>query len=120
MQEQPSKAQRGQGRVAFLALLGDFRKLLQEGHPLVSIHSNHQQQLGIGYPQFTKYVKRYLEPKNTVEHQNKSTMVSAEDKPRAINFEAGKKDPATKKKTIDKPLMFSHNPNSGNSRNDLV
>ncbi|MGI4837305.1 MAG: TraK family protein [Janthinobacterium lividum] len=49
---------RGAGRVVFLARLDDFRKLIDAGHPLRAIYDDYAEQLGIGYPQFTRYVGR--------------------------------------------------------------
>jgi hypothetical protein len=51
----------GSGRVAFLARREDFQRLLDAGHSLRAIYEEHKAQLGIGYPQFTKYVSRYLQ-----------------------------------------------------------
>ena len=58
MTDGPKKVYRGAGRVAFLARLDDFRKLIDAGHPLRAIYDDYAEQLGIGYPQFTKYVGR--------------------------------------------------------------
>ncbi|EEJ6365847.1 TraK family protein [Escherichia coli] len=51
---------RGAGRVAFLARLDDIRKLLDAGHPLRAIYKDFADHLGIGYPQFTRYVGKYI------------------------------------------------------------
>lgn len=116
MQPQPGKVQRGQGRVAFLALREEFRKLLQAGHPLVSIHRHHKQQLGIGYAQFTKYIHRYLKTEANNHHQNENTTFSTEE-----NLQnAGLENPKAAQRTERKPAGFTHNPNSGNSRGDLI
>jgi hypothetical protein len=53
-------ARRGMGRVAFLANETKFRSLIEAGYPLLSIYQEHADVLGIGYPQFTRYVNRYL------------------------------------------------------------
>lgn len=59
MQEKQS-ARRGMGRVAFLANEEKFRSLIEAGYPLRSIYQDYAASLGIGYPQFTRYVNRYL------------------------------------------------------------
>ena len=106
MQEQTSKAQRGHGRVAFLPLLEDIRKLLKDGYPLIFIYNRHQQQLGIGYTQFTKYIHRYLKTDNFSE--NKKETAAAKEKQSAVN------------KPVVKSTVFTHDPNSGNTRKDLI
>ncbi|WP_338509670.1 TraK family protein [Pseudomonas poae] len=69
MTDGPKKVYRGAGRVAFLARLDDFRKLIDAGHPLRAIYDDYAEQLGIGYPQFTKYVGRYVREKKDDGHQ---------------------------------------------------
>lgn len=116
MQQLPSKAQRGHGRVAFLALREAFQKLLADGYPLVSIYNHHKQQLGIGYPQFTKYIHRYLRIPAT-EHQNKKMAVN---RPQATTTGVEKQDSTSPPTPPGKQTIFIHNPNSGNTREDLV
>ena len=116
MQQPPSKAQRGHGRVAFLALREAFQKLLADGYPLVSIYNHHKQQLGIGYPQFTKYIHRYLRMPAT-EHQNKKMTAN---RPQATTTGVEKQDSTSPPAPPGKQKIFIHNPNSGNIRKDLV
>lgn len=119
MQQPPSKAQRGHGRVAFLALREAFQKLLADGYPLVSIYNHHKQQLGIGYPQFTKYIHRYLRMPAT-EHQNKKMAANHLERPQATTTGVEKQDSTSPPAPPGKQTIFIHNPNSGNIREDLV
>lgn len=116
MQQPPSKAQRGHGRVAFLALREAFQKLLADGYPLVTIYNHHKQQLGIGYPQFTKYIHRYLRMPAT-EHQNKKM---AANRLQATTTVVANQDSISPPTPLGKQAIFIHNPNSGNIRKDLV
>lgn len=60
MEKDTKKRERGAGRVSFLAQRDEFAKLIEAGHPLRSIYTDHQDGLGIGYTQFTRYVTRYI------------------------------------------------------------
>lgn len=51
---------RGAGRVAFIASKDEIAKLIESGLPLREIYEGIGDSLGIGYPQFTRYVARYL------------------------------------------------------------
>ncbi|WP_017161031.1 TraK family protein [Xanthomonas phaseoli] len=51
----------GAGRVAFLALKDQLQQQVNEGRPLKAIWTAHAAELGIAYPQFTRYVRRYLD-----------------------------------------------------------
>ncbi|MCD2514649.1 TraK family protein [Comamonas endophytica] len=118
MQDQPTQAQRGQGRVAFLALLEKFRTLLLEGHSLLTIHKDHQQQLGISYPQFTKYINRYLSAEVKDRHQKEISVGLGRH---LLNASRMKNHSLkTQKKPAGNPNGFTYNPNSGNSRGDLI
>jgi hypothetical protein len=72
MTDTSSKTTRGHGRVAFFAHLDAFRKLLDAGYSLRSIYDDHSEKLGIGYPQFTKYVGRYIKIAKNYEHQKEN------------------------------------------------
>ncbi|HHX3564566.1 TPA: TraK family protein [Klebsiella pneumoniae] len=125
MADEPKKVHRGAGRVAFLARLDDFRKLLDAGHPLRAIYDDFADQLGIGYPQFTKYVGRYINRKEKDDgHQREGTGQIAPPSPSPAPTGAaggqarGGSTPA--EKPGQKRPGFQHNPNSGNDRDDLI
>lgn len=109
MKDAVAKIHRGAGRVAFLARLETFKEMLTAGHPLKAIYDEHKQHLGIGYPQFTRYVNRYL-GSNKVDEPRKQ-----ENSPKAI--ESTKRENNSKK---TKPGGFEHDATSGNKRNDLI
>jgi len=116
--------------VAFFAHLDVFRKLLDEGHPLRSIYDSHSEKLGIGYPQFTKYVGRYIKKAKNDGHQkenlnqrqqppvatNPATGSGEQTKPNPANVTSG----AGIAKARKKPVVFQHDPSSGNNRDDLI
>lgn len=55
----PQRREWGAGRVAFLRLRSEISKALVEGRSVSSIYTTHKQELGISYPQFAAYVRRY-------------------------------------------------------------
>jgi hypothetical protein len=57
------KAVRGSGRVAFLARLDAIKKMIEAGHPLLTIYQEHQSNLSFSYSQFVKYVHKYIRSK---------------------------------------------------------
>lgn len=130
MPEQVSKVHRGQGRVAFLARVDDFRNLLDAGHPLRSIYNDHKDQLGIGYPQFTKYVSRYIRKAKDDGHQKKGSTEGQKPASQqghstaptgATGGTVGASDsPDTKTQPGAKRPGFQHDPDSGNKRDDLI
>ena len=101
---------RGHGRVAFIAHRENIKTLLEAGHSLRTVYEDHKEQLGIGYPQFTKYVGRFIESE---EHQKGEVPARHEPTSGSTN------NPAARTETRPKPKGFSHDPNSGN-RNDLI
>jgi len=129
MADTSSKTPRGHGRVVFFAHLDVFRTLLAAGHPLRSIYADHREKLGIGYPQFTKYVGRYIKkakndgyqkeslkqgqqaiaPNAAAGTSQQSSTNSAASTSTAGTARAGKKEP-----------VFQHDPKSGNKLDDLV
>ena len=56
----PPRRRPGEGRVAFLAHRDAIRAALLEGWPRTVIHERLRDKLRISYPQFMKYVDRYL------------------------------------------------------------
>ena len=137
MTENTKKVHRGAGRVAFLARLADFQRLLDAGHPMRAIYDDHREQLGIGYPQFTKYVGRYVRKSDHDRHQTRggdgeavapqvpSPAPASSAGPVQQSTAAGAASPGNASgeqpaKSAAKGGGFVHNPNSGNSRDDLI
>lgn len=124
MADTPSrKLRRGAGRVAFLARLEQFRKLLAAGNEQRTIYDDFggKAELGISYSQFNRYVIRYITGAKDDGHQRKGT--GQIDPPAPSTGAAG--DPARDNSTpAEKPGKkrhgFQHNPNSGNDRDDLI
>lgn len=54
------KKHRGAGRVAFLAHLEGIKKMIDAGHPLVSVYEEYETKLNIKSGQFGKYVRKYV------------------------------------------------------------
>ena len=123
MTDGPKKVYRGAGRVAFLARLDDFRKLIDAGHPLRAIYDDYAEQLGIGYPQFTKYVGRYVREEKDDGHQRNGGEQIAQPSPSPASTGGPggqtKVTPASAQIPGAKRPGFEHNPNSGN-RDDLI
>lgn len=124
MTDRPKKVYRGAGRVAFLARLDDFRKLIDAGHPLRAIYDDYAEQLGIGYPQFTKYVGRYVRKEKDDGHQRKGsgqfTSQSLSPAPTGVVRGQPEHSATPPSKPGSKRAGFDHNPNSGNTRDDLI
>lgn len=51
----------GAGRMAFLTRRKTIQAELETGRSLAAIHAGHHEALGIGYVQFTRYVRQYLQ-----------------------------------------------------------
>ncbi len=124
MTDGPKKVYRGAGRVAFLARLDDFRKLIDAGHPLRAIYDDYAERLGIGYPQFTKYVGRYVRKEKDDGHQKKSSgqFTSQSLSPAPTGAVRGQPEYSATPppKPGSKRAGFDYNPNSGNTRDDLI
>ena len=58
-----NKGRKGSGRVAFLAHLEGIKKMIDAGHPLVSVFEEYEKKLSIKSGQFGKYVKKYIRNK---------------------------------------------------------
>jgi hypothetical protein len=54
------KREWGAGRMAFLTRRKAIQAELDAGRSLAAIHAAHREALGIGYVQFTRYVRQYL------------------------------------------------------------
>lgn len=69
---------RGSGRVAFLFRLEGIKKMVEEGHPLLSIYQTYENDLPFRYSQFVKYVNRYIK----FEKEEKKPEVKSAVKPK--------------------------------------
>jgi hypothetical protein len=54
------KREWGAGRMAFLTRRKAIQAELDAGRSLAAVHAAHRETLGIGYVQFTRYVRQYL------------------------------------------------------------
>jgi hypothetical protein len=54
------KREWGAGRMAFLTRRKAIQAELDAGRSLAAVHAEHREALGIGYVQFTRYVRHYL------------------------------------------------------------
>lgn len=103
----------GQGRVNFLAARDEVEKMINAGHMLRDIYDEKSAGLGISYTQFTRYVGKYITQK---EHQKgegvaKQSTVSNSTSATKATEQQARPDPKK---------GFSHDPNSGNARDDLI
>lgn len=60
-----TKARRGAGRAAYLAIRPDVEDKLDRGWSLLDIFAEYQATLPVGYSQFAKYAQRYSEHAKT-------------------------------------------------------
>ena len=73
-----NKRGKQRGRVAFFANIAAIREALDAGAHLTEIHQQHAGQLGIGYSQFCKYVRKHITgKKRKAEADGKSRQRSA-------------------------------------------
>jgi len=56
---------RGAGRVGFLARQEDIKKMVEAGHPLLSIYQKYEKDMSISYSQFVKYVHKFIRSKSS-------------------------------------------------------
>ncbi|EGS8100301.1 TraK family protein [Klebsiella pneumoniae] len=125
MAEQKKNASRGVGRVAFLARLEDFRKKLDEGYPARAVYDEYQSELGIGYPQFTRYINRYIrkdakDDGHQKTNQNSTGGAGNSSDSRTGNDAAGNERNEQAGKQPGKKAPFEFNAESGNKRDDLI
>lgn len=64
MKKDSKKKVRGAGRVAFLARQEGIKKMIEAGHPLVSVYQEYEDELTIKYGQFAKYVNKFIRNKS--------------------------------------------------------
>lgn len=111
MKKDTKKMKRGAGRVAFLAEREAIAALVIQGHPLRSVFDRYQGSLGIGYPQFTRYVNRYIRSTGTDAQANKQSPVPTSTA-----------RPADKRQEVrhGKDTPFKFDPTAGHNRDDLI
>ncbi|QPL30865.1 TraK family protein [Pseudomonas fragi] len=112
------------GRVAFLAHCDVIRDLLEKGHRNKEVFAELEAKLTISYSQFNRYVLRYITGEQNNGHQRKRTAQISPPTPYpaptpAPSGEARNSD-AQVFKTGQKRAQFKHDPNSGNTRDDLI
>lgn len=135
MTKAPKETLRGAGRVAFLARVADFRKLVDAGHPLLGIYESYKGELGISYSQFARYVAKYIRSPNHEQEAPAGRRQSAPSAPpaqvppasappaRSAGGAGTGSRTAAAKPTPGKPAKpgaFQHSANSGNDRDDLI
>lgn len=57
-------AVRGAGRVGFLARQEGIKKMVEAGHPLLTVYQEYEKDLSISYSQFVKYIHKYIRRKS--------------------------------------------------------
>lgn len=137
MTENTKKGHRGAGRVAFLARRAEIQGLLDAGHPLRAIYEARKDQLGTGYPQFTRYVRRYMRKPDDDRHQNRTgqghptpqapapaaTPAAGPEQHHPITGAGPSEQPGRQAKSTEAKSTrpkFIHNATSGNDRDDLI
>jgi len=77
---------RGVGRVGFLARQDDIKKMIEAGHPLLSIYQQYEKDMSIGYSQFVKYVHKFIRSKPSeakpTEERKINKLEPGDDRPR--------------------------------------
>ncbi|WP_182333657.1 TraK family protein [Stenotrophomonas acidaminiphila] len=127
MTKAPKEALRGAGRVAFLARVADFRKLVDGGHPLLGIYESNKDDLGISYSQFARYVAKYIRSPSREQEAPSAPQSAPAPRPAPpapvqppaapASSGSGPSRPAGKPTT--KPGAFRHDADS-NKRDDLI
>lgn len=129
MADKPEKMRRGVGRVAFLARLEEFRKLVDAGWPITSIYEDHGASTSLSYSQFVRYIGKYLRTpptRNRSDEHPDSQPVPART-PQILSKQAVippepnlTSSPATTASASKGRVAFHHDPTSGNRRDDLI
>lgn len=121
---------RGVGRVAFLAKLDEFRRLIEAGWSIALIYEDRGISTGLSYSQFARYIGKYVRTPPT---RNRSTKqpntqpameeMSSEPIPPSLSPRPNtnpERPPARAGSTPKNRAIFFHDPNSGNNRDDLM
>jgi hypothetical protein len=129
MADTPEKKRRGVGRVAFLARLEEFRKLVEAGWPITSIYEDHGASTGLSYSQFVRYIGKYIRTPST--RNRSSEQPDAKSEPDTTPETLTRQHVAPQLSKFNKPpskpvsapkgrAVFHHDPTSGNIRDDLI
>lgn len=108
-----AKPRKGEGRIAFLAHWEKFKELLESGYPMKTIYEDHKEILGLSYSQFTRYVAQFTDAE---EHQKGEEVANQS----SISTTTQNSQQAKEQPRPDPKKGFSHDPNSGNARDDLI
>lgn len=121
---------RGVGRVAFLAKLDEFRRLIEAGWSITLIYEDRGISTGLSYSQFARYIGKYVRTPPT---RNRSTEqpntqpameeTSSEPLPSPLSPSPNtnpERPPARAGSASKNRAIFFHDPNSGNNRDDLI
>lgn len=79
MKKDSKKKVRGSGRVAFLARVEGIKKMIEDGHPLISVYQEYEDELTIKYGQFAKYVNKFIR-RESAEDKSAKTKMKLTDK----------------------------------------
>lgn len=112
---------RGSGSVAFLSERNKFKDLYYKGWPITAIYDNFGgSDTGLSYSQFTRYIGKYIrEPMK----RNSTQTEQAIYKPEKLNspVEIKSLEPKHNINVLGSKIRgFRHDPNSGNTRTDLI
>jgi hypothetical protein len=129
MADTPEKIRRGVGRVAFLARLEEFRKLVDAGWPITCIYEDHGASTGLSYSQFVRYIGKYLRTPPTRNRGDEQP--DAQSEPDTTPETISRQHVAPQQPKLNPPpskpvsapkgrAPFHHDPTSGNSRDDLI
>ena len=121
---------RGVGRVAFLARLDEFRILIEAGWPITLIYEDHGISTGLSYSQFARYIGKYVRTPPTRNRRagKPSTQLAmvetiSETTPPPLSpgpNTSPERPPARAGSASKNRVIFFHDPNSGNNRDDLM
>lgn len=129
MVDTPEKIRRRVGRVAFLARLEEFRRLVDAGWPITSIYEDHGTSTGLSYSQFVRYIGKYLRTPPT--RTRGGEQPDAQPVPAVAPETLSKQRIPPQKPKLNLPPtnpvnppkgreVFHHDPTSGNNRDDLI
>lgn len=129
MTDTPKKPRKGAGRVAFVARLDQTREMLMAGYAQRAIYDEYGggEKLGISYTQFNRYVGFYItggkdgtQQRNDywqrIRRNSSPAIPEVPENPSPDSSAPDEKD----EKTVQKQPVFHHDPNSGNTRDDLI
>jgi hypothetical protein len=107
MVDSKKKVRKGSGKVAFMAHLEGIKKMLDAGHPMISVFEEYEKKLSIKSGQFGKYVRKHIR------NENGDTNRAIEEKGKNA---ARKETRPVRPRTSDQPAFVS----SPTPRDDLI